>query len=143
MRPYLLALTLVCVAALSPSSRAQLDNSEIIDDGTPTWTAGGHYTAEINLAQNTLTLLPLDGADVVFEAATVSRPRAMDAGVYLVDASEHTMRLLSTHPEGVSTPHVEERALISGVTSRIDAVGLKPEAVDALLAANVNAILIY
>lgn len=142
MRPYLLALTLVCVAALSPSSRAQLD-SEIIDDGTPAWTAGGHYTAEINLAQNTLTLLPLDGADVVFEAATVSRPSVLDTGVYLVDASAHTMRLVSTHPEGVSTPDVEERELTSGVTSRIDAVGLKPEAVDALLAANVNAILIY
>lgn len=142
MRPYLFALTLVCVAALSPSSQAQSD-TEIIDDGSPTWTAGGHYTAEINLAQNTLTLLPLDGADVVFEAATVSRPRGLDSGVYLVDASAHTMRLLSTHPEGMSAPEVEERELTRGVTSRIDAVGLKPEAVNALLAANVNAILIY
>lgn len=142
MRPYLLALTLVCVAALSPSSRAQLD-SEIIDDGTPAWTAGGHYTAEINLTQNTLTLMPLDGADVVFESATVSRPNALDSGVYLVDTSDHVMRLVSTHPEGVVAPAVEERELTSGVTSRIDAVGLKPEAVNALLAANVNAILIY
>jgi hypothetical protein len=140
MKTRLMMIALV-LAACTSNARAQIDDS-VIDEG-PSWTAGGHYTAELNLSANTLTLMPLAGDDQVFEGAALTSPEDLRAGVYMVQSDNNQWRLISTHPEGVADSATEQRALVAGATTELDALGLSVAALDALSQANVGAIYIY
>jgi hypothetical protein len=141
MKTRLMIIALALAAACTSNARAQIDDN-VIDEG-PSWTAGGHYTAELNLSANTLTLLPLAGDDQVFEGAALTSPQDLRAGVYMLQANANQWQLISTHPEGVLESETEQRALVAGATTQLDALGLSVAALDALSQANVGAIYIH
>jgi hypothetical protein len=141
MKTRLIIIALALAAACTSNARAQIDDS-VIDEG-PSWTAGGHYTAELNLSANTLTLMPLAGDDQVFEGAALTSPQDLRAGVYMVQSNDNQFQLISTHPEGGLESDTEQRALVAGATTQLNALGLSVAALDALSQANVGAIYIH
>jgi hypothetical protein len=136
MRILSLALSLAAALAFGTNLGAQSDDH--IDDG-PSWTAGGHYTAELDLSRQTLTLLPLEGADQVITRASMNTPTAMVPGVYVLDGGA----LISTHPQGMALDVQESRTLTSELTSDTNAVRLSNEALLARNNGNVGAIYIH
>ncbi len=138
----LMPLAFATLASFSLPCGAQTELDSIIDDG-PSWTAGGHYTAELDLGNKTLTVLPLDGTDQVIGLATLSAPKDLSAGVYMLEDHGGSFRLISTHPDGVVAPELESRALNSVLDQGSDALSLSTQAMAALSAANVGAIYIH
>ena len=133
------SLTLASFACLS---YAQNDLDTAIDEG-PSWTAGGHYTAELDLTAKTLTLLPLDGVDQVIDLATFNAPSDLSPGVYMLDATAAGFNLISTHPEGVASNDIESRQIVANSKSAGSALNLSVQAYTVLSDANVGAIYIH
>ena len=132
----------LALASFAGLSYAQNDLDTAIDEG-PSWTAGGHYTAELNLAAKTLTLLPLNGVDQVIGLATFNAPNDLSPGVYMLDATATGFNLISTHPEGVASDAIESRPIIVDSKSAAPALSLSTQAYAVLSDANVGAIYIY
>jgi hypothetical protein len=120
----LLALSLAILSAL-PSAMAQFaDIDEPIIE--PQYVAGGHYTAEVDLQLNALTLLPIDAPDMVVpfqRCAAISAE--LPSGVYLVGLDAQGLRLDTTHPLGA-------RALANAETHRVLPCGLAGSDANAL-----------
>ena len=123
-------------------SHAQKELDFVVDDG-PSWTAGGHYTAELDLSAKTLTLLPLAGADQVIELETLNVPSDLTPGVYMLDASDTGFSLISTHPEGVIANAFESRQIVASGNTSAKALSLGAHALALLSNANVGAIYIH
>ena len=141
MRIYQLFAPLALVS-FACTSYAQSDLDAVIDDG-PSWTAGGHYTAELDLSAKTLTLLPLDGVDQVIGLATSNMPSDLSPGVYMLDANATGISLISTHPEGVVSDAMESRQIVAGNDNASSALSLSTQAYAILSDANVGAIYIH
>ena len=107
----------IALASFACLSNAQDNLDTAIDEG-PSWTAGGHYTAELDLSAKTLTLLPLAGADQVIGLATLNAPSDLSPGVYMLDASAAGFNLISIHPDGVVANDMESRQIVEGKTDR-------------------------
>lgn len=131
-------------AALASASYAQTDHDldNVIDDG-PSWTAGGHYTAELDLSSKTLTLLPLTGADQVIGLATLHTPSDLSPGVYMLEVTDNEYSLISTHPDGVISDAFDSRQIIVGSNGAASALSLSAQAFAVLSGANVGAIYIH
>ncbi len=134
--------TPLALASFACLSYAQNDLDSVIDDG-PSWSAGGHYTAELDLNAKTLTLLPLTGADQVIGLATFDVPSDLSPGVYMLDASATGINLISTHPDGVVADAVESREIVAGNNHSPSALSLSKQAYETLSDANVGAIYIH
>ena len=132
-------IALVSFACLS---FAQNDLDTTIDEG-PSWTAGGHYTAELDLSAKTLTLLPLAGADQVIGLATLNAPSDLSPGVYMLDLSTEGFNLISTHPEGVVANDLDSLQIVEGNSAASSALSLSVQAYAVLSDANVGAIYIH
>ncbi len=130
------------LASITSLSWAQTELDTVIDEG-PSWTAGGHYTAELDLNAKTLTLLPLVGTDQVIDLATLSAPSDLSPGVYMLDTSANGISLISTHPEGVIADAVESRQIVAGSDAANSALNLSVQAFALLSDANVGAIYIH
>ena len=141
MRPYQLFATLV-LSTFACLNHAQSDLDIIVDDG-PSWTAGGHYTAELDLGAKTLTLLPLVGADQVINLATLNVPSDLSPGVYMLDSSNTGFRLISTHPDGVIADAYESRPIVASNHATESDLSLSTQALSILSDANVGAIYIH
>ncbi len=132
----------IALASFACLSYAQDDLDTIVDDG-PCWTAGGHYTAELDLGAKTLTLLPIDGVDQVIGMATFNAPSDLSPGVYMLDATATGFNLISTHPEGVDSDAIESRQIIADSKNAAPALSLSTQAYAVLSDANVGAIYIH
>ena len=89
------------VAAVALSISLGAAAQEIDETIGPVWTAGGHYTAELDLKQSELTLLPLDGLDARLGVSQVCAPgRHLDDGVYVLQTEGKKWVLQRTHPNG-------------------------------------------
>lgn len=132
----------LALASFASFSCAQNELDTFIDEG-PSWTAGGHYTAELDLNAKTLTLLPLVGTDQVIDLATLSAPSDLSPGVYMLDTSANGISLISTHPEGVIADAVESRQIVAGSDAANSALNLSVQAFALLSDANVGAIYIH
>ena len=134
----------LALATLVSTSYAQndLDLDSVIDDG-PSWTSGGHYTAELDLSSKTLTLLPLTGADQVIGLATLHTPSDLSPGVYMLDVTDNEYSLISTHPDGVLPNALDSRQIIVGTKGEASALSLSAHAFAVLSGANVGAIYIH
>ena len=135
-------LASAALASFTCLSLAQNDMDTVIDDG-PSWTAGGHYTAELDISANTLTLLPLTGADQVIGLATSSTPIDLSPGIYIIDESAAGFNLISTHPEGVASDAFESRQIIAGSETNSSALSLSAQAYAVLSDADAGAIYIH
>jgi hypothetical protein len=129
-------------ATLVSVSYAQNDLDSIIDEG-PSWTAGGHYTAELDLSAKTLTLLPLTGTDQVIGFATLNTPSDLSPGVYVLDVTDNEYTLISTHPDGVVGDAFDSRQIVAGDKGEASALSLSAQAFAILSGANVGAIYIH
>lgn len=123
-------------------------SAEEIDSATsPVWTPGGHYTAELNLNQAQLTLLPLSGEDARLGLAHVCAPgRSVDEGVYVLQAEGGRWMLQRTHPNGqlfsLGSEYLPLAACEDPAAPR-DALRLPQQAIHALEQAAVGAIYIH
>jgi hypothetical protein len=97
-------------------------NDDQIDYGlpsseAPSWTAGGHYTAELDLSANQLTLLPLDGPDIALALAPCAQPNNLLEGVYLLTVGSEQTRLITTHPQSALPWSEAEQFAVRGCNS--------------------------
>lgn len=94
--PQWLALTIL--AAVAHCAAAQANDPFVDPTDGPVWSAGGHYTAELDLQAAELRLFPLAGADQRLSLRHSCAPvRAPAAGVYLLLRSRHGYSLQPTH----------------------------------------------
>ena len=129
-------------ATIACINTAKADSDYAIDEG-PSWSAGGHYTAEIDLSANTLTFLPLTGTDQVIAFALSKAPLDLRPGVYMLDVNSAGLNLVTTHPEGVQSDAIENRLVIAAGDSMPSTLSLSAQAYALLSDANVGAIYIH
>lgn len=90
IRVLVLALS---TAALSSSALAQ----DIDPSNDSVWTAGGHYTAELNLSGAELKLYPLGGVDQQLSLRNACAPgREVASGVYVLVSGKQGYQLRRT-----------------------------------------------
>lgn len=92
----LVALTLGALSLAGAAAAQDIDPSN-----DPVWSAGGHYTAELDLGSARLNLFPLSGADQQLNLRNACAPgREVAAGVYLLIAEGKGYQLKRTTPHG-------------------------------------------
>jgi hypothetical protein len=98
IRRPLLAGALLSLSTLALAGAAV---QEIDATNDPVWSAGGHYTAELDLRAARLNLFPLNGTDQQLNLRDACAPgREVAAGVYLLVAAGQGYQLMRTTPHG-------------------------------------------
>ena len=138
-----IALAVCAVAALLNGALA---NAPAFEESEPVWTAGGHYTAELDLAQSTLTFLLLDAdpsiADVATPLNTCATPNGLVEGVYMLELAADGFALRTTHPTSAFELASEESYAVvpCGANSDAHTLALPQAALDMLSAKSVGAV---
>lgn len=113
----------------------------------PVWTAGGHYTAELDLGALELTLLPLAGLDARLGLRELCPPgRHLDDGVYVLQAEGESWVLHRTHPNGEPPSLGSERVVLAACEDPLaprDALKLPQLALLAMEQAAVGAVYVH
>jgi len=134
------------VCAVATLLNSVFANAPAPDESDPVWTAGGHYTAEIDLRQNTLTFLLLDAdpgpGDVATPLQTCALPAGLVEGVYLLEIAADGFALHTTHPTSAFELAPDETYSLRacGAQSDTQTLALPQAALDMLSAKSVGAV---
>lgn len=135
------------VAMISVVAFANVSAQDIDPAIGPVWSAGGHYTAELDLGALELTLLPLAGLDARLGLRELCPPgRHLDDGVYVLQAEGKNWVLQRTHPNGEPPSLGSERVTLAACEDPLaprDALKLPQLALLAMEQAAVGAVYIH
>jgi hypothetical protein len=93
-------MTLLALCAPLLALAADMDQDVIVLD-TPYWEAGAAYSADFNLSNQQLTLLPLSGVDLQVDAkSNCASTTGIDEGVYSLVKADDGYQLHASYPEG-------------------------------------------
>ena len=113
----------------------------------PAWTAGGHYTAEIDLSARMLTVMPLEGADIhltlpLCNDRASAWSNSLATGVYLLHQDSEGTSLTTTHPSSALPVSAEESFAVEDCANAAGnaALALSSDAMNLLAAHQVAAV---
>jgi hypothetical protein len=136
----------IAVCAITSLLNSAMANAPALDETDPVWTAGGHYTAEIDLRQNTLTFLPLDSdlqfADIAIPLASCAQPMGLLEGVYGLELASDGFALRTTHPTSAFELAPDESYAVRACGDNADSqtLSLPQAALDLLSAKSVGSV---
>jgi hypothetical protein len=134
------------VCAVATLLNSVFANAPALEDSEPVWTAGGHYTAEIDLRQSTLTFLLLDTdpnqGDIATPVETCALPTGLVEGVYMLEVAAHGFALHTTHPTSAFKLAPDETYALRACGDQSDSqtLALPQTALDMLSAKSVGAV---
>lgn len=135
------------VAVLALASSFEVLAQDIDPVIGPVWTAGGHYTAELDMRELQLRLLPLAGLDAKVGLRDICAPgRVIDDGVYILQAEGKSWVLQRTYPNGAEVNLGSERVPLAACEDPMaprDALKLPQLALLAMEQAAVGAVYVH